>query len=68
DLEKMIVTLKEIAANRFHIDGAFDKMLFRVADPAFPLRVLPPYSSATEQEFARFVAGLPAGWNPRSST
>ena len=67
DFEKIIATLKEIAANRFHIDGAFDKMLFRVADPEFPLRVLPPYSSATEEDFARFVSGLPPGWNPRLS-
>jgi hypothetical protein len=64
DFSAMGATLKELAANRFHIDGAFDKMLFRVSDPAFPLRLLPPYAGATEADFARFVAALPAGWAP----
>lgn len=62
DFHAMAATLKEIAANRFHIDGAFDKMLFRVSDPAFPLRLLPPYVGATEAEFDRFRTALPAGW------
>ena len=49
-------------AGRFHIDGAFDKMLYRLSDPTFPLRLLPPYSAATEAEFARFREGVPARW------
>jgi dihydrodipicolinate synthase/N-acetylneuraminate lyase len=66
DFSSMGATLKELSADRFHIDGAFDKMLFRVSDPSFPLRLLPPYASATEADFARFVAALPAGWWPAS--
>jgi dihydrodipicolinate synthase/N-acetylneuraminate lyase len=62
DFSAMGAMLKEIAADRFHIDGAYDKMLFRVSDPTFPLRLLPPYASATEADFARFLASLPAGW------
>ena len=64
DFSSMAATLKELSADRFHIDGAYDKMLFRVTDPTFPLRLLPPYASATEDDFARFVAALPAGWRP----
>ena len=60
----MGATLKELSANRYHIDGAFDKMLFRVSDPEFPLRLLPPYASATEEDFAKFLAALPPGWRP----
>jgi hypothetical protein len=60
----MGATLKDLSADRFHIDGAYDKMLFRVSDPTFPLRLLPPYASATEADFARFLAALPAGWRP----
>jgi dihydrodipicolinate synthase/N-acetylneuraminate lyase len=62
DFKAMGAALQAISANRFHIDGAYDKMLFRVSDPAFPLRLLPPYASATEEDFARFKAAIPAGW------
>jgi dihydrodipicolinate synthase/N-acetylneuraminate lyase len=64
DFSVMGATLKELSADRFHIDGAYDKMLFRVSDPTFPLRLLPPYASATEADFAHFLAALPAGWRP----
>jgi dihydrodipicolinate synthase/N-acetylneuraminate lyase len=59
--------LKEVCAGRYHIDGAFDKMLFRVSDPAFPLRLLPPYTGASEDDFAAFLKGLPERWNPSVS-
>lgn len=62
DFTAMGTKLKELAAGRFHIDGAFDKMLFRVSDRSFPLRLLPPYASATEDDFAQFLAALPTGW------
>lgn len=62
DFRAMGATLQTISANRFHIDGAYDKMLFRMSDPAFPLRLLPPYAHATDEDFARFKAALPAGW------
>lgn len=54
--------LKEVSAGRFHIDGAFDKMLYRVNDPAFPLRLLPPYVGADGADFEAFRNGLPADW------
>lgn len=58
--------LKEVCAGRYHIDGAFDKMLFRVSDPAFPLRLLPPYEGASEADFDAFHAAIPAEWRQRS--
>jgi dihydrodipicolinate synthase/N-acetylneuraminate lyase len=67
DFSAMGATLKELSADRFHMDGAYDKMLFRVSDPTFPLRLLPPYASATEADFARFLSALPAGWRPASA-
>ncbi len=63
----MGATLQALGAGRYHMDGAFDKMLFRMSDPTFPLRLLPPYASATEEDFAHFVASLPAGWRRRDS-
>ena len=64
ELRAMGAALREVSMGRFHIDGSFDKMLFRVANPGFPLRLLPPYETATEEDFARFVAALPPGWAP----
>jgi dihydrodipicolinate synthase/N-acetylneuraminate lyase len=61
ELRLMVTGLKS-PDDRYQIDGAFDKMLYRVTDPTFPLRLLPPYESATEADFARFLAGIPAGW------
>jgi dihydrodipicolinate synthase/N-acetylneuraminate lyase len=33
-----------------HIDGAYDKMFAWLRDPTFPLRLLPPYRSLSEEE------------------
>lgn len=52
----------KLAGDRFHIDGAYDKMLYRMTDPDFPLRLLPPYTYATEEDFERFKAAVPRGW------
>ncbi len=57
--------LKEIHAGRYHIDGAFDKMLYRVSDPDFPLRLLPPYEGASEADFEAFRDAIPAEWRQR---
>ena len=61
-LQEVNKKLKEVAAGRFHIDGAYDKMLYRVSDPTFPLRLLPPYVGASEAEFDAFRRGLPKEW------
>ena len=61
ELRQMVAGLKS-PDDRYQIDGAFDKMLYRVTDPDFPLRLLPPYESATEEDFARFLATIPPGW------
>ena len=64
DLEelKQVVAGLKAAGDKFHIDGAFDKMLYRLTDPTFPLRLLPPYESATEDDFAKFLAAIPPRW------
>ena len=53
------------------IDGAYDKVLWRLHDPRFPLRLLPPYQGATEARL-RAVPGLAAAhyprWSPRPQT
>lgn len=61
ELKAVIVGLKA-AGDKFHIDGAYDKMLYRMTDPSFPLRLLPPYASAADADFAVFNAAVPASW------
>jgi dihydrodipicolinate synthase/N-acetylneuraminate lyase len=41
-----------------HMDGAFDKLLWRMNDDRFPLRLLPPYQGASDDAPQRFRAGL----------
>ena len=41
---------------RAHMDGAFEKLLAKVHDPRFPLRLLPPYQSTTDEAYEGFVA------------
>jgi dihydrodipicolinate synthase/N-acetylneuraminate lyase len=67
-LQEVGKKLKEVCAGRYHIDGAFDKMLFRVSDPSFPLRLLPPYEGASETEFDAFRCGLPPRWKRAAIT
>jgi dihydrodipicolinate synthase/N-acetylneuraminate lyase len=38
-----------------HMDGAFEKLLAKVLDPKMPLRLLPPYQSATDTAYEEFV-------------
>ncbi len=64
DLEELNAVIAGLKASgsRFHIDGAYDKMLYRMTDPTFPLRLLPPYASASDADFEVFKAAVPAGW------
>jgi dihydrodipicolinate synthase/N-acetylneuraminate lyase len=41
-----------------HIDGAFDKVLWRLHDQRFPLRLLPPYTAATNDASDRLATAL----------
>ena len=59
--------LAELVGGTAHMDGAFDKMLWRMHDRRFPLRMLPPYSGVTEEcfeRFARLVAEKYPRWMP----
>jgi dihydrodipicolinate synthase/N-acetylneuraminate lyase len=50
-----------------HMDGAYEKVLARVLDPAMPLRLLPPYQAVTDAAFATFREAIAArlpGWLP----
>jgi dihydrodipicolinate synthase/N-acetylneuraminate lyase len=48
----------EFPAAKPHMDGAFEKILAKVLDPNFPLRLLPPYQGATDAVFEDFVGRM----------
>jgi dihydrodipicolinate synthase/N-acetylneuraminate lyase len=77
DLPTLIAMHAEIAAifkeliaavgSDAHIDSAFDKMLWKLQDERFPLRLLPPYQGASDaafQRFAEFVRTKHPRWWP----
>jgi hypothetical protein len=41
-----------------HMDGAYDKLFAKMNTPAFPLRLLPPYSYPSDECLRRFVCFL----------
>jgi len=44
--------LMEITGPQSYIDGAYDMMFVKLYDPRFPLRLLPPYESTTDDHAA----------------
>lgn len=48
--------LVDLGLPEAHMDGAFDKVFCRMHDPAFPLRLLPPYASLSEATYRKIVA------------
>jgi dihydrodipicolinate synthase/N-acetylneuraminate lyase len=81
DVERLLEMERELHAisGAFHrivaqgaslIDGAYDKVLWRLHDPRFPLRLLPPYQAATEASCAEFLAWLRQHyprWSPQTA-
>lgn len=50
--------LMDCVGGEIHMDGAYDKLFCKVHVPEFPLRLLPPYESSTDEQFHRFVGLL----------
>jgi dihydrodipicolinate synthase/N-acetylneuraminate lyase len=55
DFDGLIACFREAVDGTAHIDGAFDKMFCRVHDAQFPLRLLPPYESVSEERFDHYL-------------
>ena len=55
DCGALVTALHTLVAREAHMDGAYDKLFCRLHDPAFPLRLLPPYQTATETTFEAFA-------------
>src|SRR5207244_2832174 len=58
EMTAMARDLSELVGGTAHMAGAFDKMLWRLHDNRFPLRLLPPYASVSEACFERFKSVL----------
>lgn len=64
DLAGMMGAIRRAAGGIGLTDGAYDKIIAKVGEPDFPLRLLPPYQAATEDGYRAYVADL-AGRFPR---
>lgn len=53
EMTGILAGLIEIAGAE-KIDGAYDKLFVRMLDPAFPLRLLPPYASISDEQSDRY--------------
>ena len=58
ELRRLTDALLEAAGPGELIDGAYDKILWKLHDPDFPLRLLPPYRAADVGAADRFAAFL----------
>lgn len=62
--------LAGIVGAQAHMDGAYDKLLWKLHDERFPLRLLPPYEAADESCFERLSAALREkypNWAPQAN-
>jgi 4-hydroxy-tetrahydrodipicolinate synthase len=55
DFDGLIAAFKEAVGSSAHMDGAFDKLFCRIHDPAFPLRLLPPYDGVSDERFGHYL-------------
>jgi dihydrodipicolinate synthase/N-acetylneuraminate lyase len=47
--------LISLCGDTAHMDGAYDKVLCKIRERQFPLRLLPPYATFSEKTFLKFV-------------
>jgi dihydrodipicolinate synthase/N-acetylneuraminate lyase len=58
ELAGMMGAIRRAAGGMGLTDGAYDKIIAKVADPAFPLRLLPPYKSSSDDGYRAYLAEL----------
>lgn len=67
ELRHVLAALKTAVGTAGHIDGAFDKLIYKLGAPDFPLRLLPPYTCAEDEALPRFreeMTRLAPAWLP----
>jgi dihydrodipicolinate synthase/N-acetylneuraminate lyase len=69
ELAGMMGAIRRAAGGMGLTDGAYDKIVSKVIDPDFPLRLLPPYQGASDEGYRGYLAELTArfpSWVPGS--
>lgn len=69
ELAGVMVAIRRAAGGGL-TDGAYDKIIAKVADPEFPLRLLAPYQSSSDDGYRTYLAELSAQfpkWLPAAS-
>jgi len=70
ELEMALTALKESMNCGAHIDGAYDKLIYKLVSPDFPLRLLPPYEfcadSSTLDRYRDALTRLAPAWLPNA--
>jgi hypothetical protein len=64
ELEEVHRAILGAVGDAGHVDGVYDKLLWKLHDPSFPLRLLPPYTTCDDGALERFRAAIPAAWLP----
>lgn len=71
ELAWMMTELRRSVGPDIRIDGTYDKIVAKIAEPDFPLRLLPPWESPSEESYRRYhdflVGNLPT-WVGEAST
>jgi dihydrodipicolinate synthase/N-acetylneuraminate lyase len=55
EIKALTSDLIAVTGNDAHMDGAYDKIFCKIHDPEFPLRLLPPYASFSDDSFQKFL-------------
>jgi hypothetical protein len=58
ELAGMMSALRESVGDGPHLDAAYDKILSKVNDSRFPLRLLPPYQGASDDAYLSYQRAL----------
>jgi len=54
DLAGMMTSVRAVVGPGPHLDGAYDKIFAKVNDERFPLRLLPPFESSTDDAYRQY--------------
>ena len=69
EIAQLVSLVIRAAGPDCHIDSAYDKLLWKLQDERFPLRLLAPYQSPTDNAFAEFAEAVRSQlprWIPES--
>jgi len=71
ELRQALTALKESMNPGSHMDGAYDKLIYKLVSPDFPLRLLPPYEFSDDPKaldrYRAALSRLAPAWLPGMS-